>query len=43
MKKDIKKTDNTKRDDLVKAICLYTNDGIAKVLPWVKDYLKDNK
>ena len=37
------KTKNKKRDNLIKAICLYTNDPISKVLPWVKKYLKDNK
>jgi hypothetical protein len=40
-KKDKIKDDKTTRDDLVRAICLYTNDSIGKVLPWVKDYLKN--
>ena len=40
MKNKSKKVDNTKRDDLIKAICSYTDHSIAKVLPWVKDYLK---
>lgn len=35
-----KKVDNTKRDDIIKAICTYTGDSVGKVLPWVKDYLK---
>ena len=43
MKNDKKKKKNkdTDRDVLIKAICTYTGDSIGKVLPWVKDYLKD--
>lgn len=37
-----KKVDNTKRDDIIKAICTYTGDSVAKVLPWVKAYLKND-
>lgn len=42
MKNKSKKSDNTKRDSLIKAICLYTDDSIAKVLPWVKKYVKNS-
>lgn len=41
MKKDKKKKKDSDRDALIKAICTYTGDSIAKVLPWVKRYLND--